>query len=246
MKIPYQWMTLSGNILTIKGLLPMFGYDLDGILGAGDFGTCYNINSNGEAFVFKVFNQNDVKRRKSKLSLEARLLNEVNHPGIPRPIKVIDQDGIYGFVMEKRPGNTLDDLLSQGIAFSKPEIINIISQLIDLNKALVASFICHGDMSTKNILWDHGSISLIDFGSARRKSPDDPRINPDFWGIGDVFMRLALASQELLLNPADLSINDLNLSAGEKNVIKRLLAIEGPYKNNKSLDHDFKIVFIQK
>lgn len=224
----------------------MFGYDLDGILGSGDFGTCYNINRNGEAFVFKVFNHNDVKRRKSKLFLETRLLNEVNHPGIPRPLKVIDQDGVYGFVMEKKPGDTLDDLLSQGVAFSKPEIIDIISQLIILNKALDAALICHGDMSTKNILWDHGSISLIDFGSSRRRSSKDLRINPDFWRIGDVFMRLALTSQELLLNPEDLSINGLNLSDEEKNVIKRLLTIEAPFKNNKSLDHDFKMAFIQK
>lgn len=234
---------MSGRITTIKGLLPMFGYVFVDILGKGDFGTCYEITQNGEAFVFKVFNQNDVKRRKSKLSLEAKLLREVCHPGIPRLLKVIDQDGVYGFVMEKKSGDILDDLLSQGVCFSKPEIISIISQLIEITGVLQESGICHGDMSTKNILWNHGEISLIDFGSARSQSSNDLRINPDFWGIGDVFMRLAVTSRSLSPNPEDLSINGLNLNDGEKHVIKSLLGIDSPFEDIEFFSHDFQFYF---
>lgn len=237
---------MSGRITTIKGLLPMFGYVFVDILGKGDFGTCYEITQNGEAFVFKVFNQNDVKRRKSKLSLEAKLLREVRHPRIPRLLTVIDQDGVYGFVMEKKSGDILDDLLSQGVCFSKPEIISIISQLIEITGVLQESGICHGDIDPRNILWDHGRISLIDFGSARRKSSRCLRFNQDFWGIGDVFMRLGIASPELSRNPENLSIDGLILSQEEKKVIKRLLAIESPYKDTRALTHDFKLAFIQK
>ncbi|WP_331554450.1 protein kinase domain-containing protein [Acetobacterium sp.] len=236
---------MSGRITTIKGFLPMFGYGFVDILGKGDFGTCYEITQNGEAFVFKVFNQNDVKRRKSKLSLEAKLLREVRHPGIPRLLKVIDQDGVYGFVMEKKPGDTLEDTLTWGVAFSKTEIIGIISQLIEITGVIQESGICHCDINPRNILWDHGIISLIDFGSARRKSSRCLRFNQDFWGIGDVFMRLGIASRSLSTNPEDLSIDGLILSQEEKKVIKRLLAIESPYKEIRALSHDFKLSFIQ-
>lgn len=234
---------MSGRITTIQGLLPIFGYEFSRILGAGDFGTCYEVCRNGEAFVFKVFNQNDVKRRKSKLSLEAKFLDQVNHPGIPGLLKVIDQDGIYGFVMEKKPGDILEDALAWGVAFSKAEIIGITSQLMEITEVLHESDICHRDINLRNILWDHGIISLIDFGSAGRKSSRCLRFNQDFWGIGDVFMRLGIASPELSRDPENLSIDGLILSQAEKKVIKRLLAIESPYKDTRALTHDFKLVF---
>jgi len=239
-------MILSGRITTIQGLLPIFGYKFSGILGAGDFGTCYEVCRNGETFVFKVFNQNDVKRRKSKLSLEAKFLSQVSHQGIPGLLKVIDQDGIYGFVMEKKPGDTLENTLAWGAAFLKSEIIGITLQLIEITEVIHEAEICHRDINLRNILWDHGSISLIDFGSAGRKSKRCLRFNQDFWAIGDVFMRLGIASPELSKNPEILSIDGLILNQAEKKVIKRLLAIDPLYKNNKSLSHDFKLAFIQK
>lgn len=237
---------MSGRITTIQGLLPMFGYHFSGILGTGDFGTCYEVYQNEKAFVLKVFKQNDVKRRKSKLALEARFLSQVKHPGIPGLLKIVDQDGVFGFIMEKKTGDTLEDILTWGLAFSKSEMIEIISQLIEITEVLHVSGIYHRDINPRNILWDHGRISLIDFGSARRKSSRSLRFNQDFWGIGDVFMRLGIGSLELSTNPEDLSINGLNLSDGEKKVIKRLLAIESPYNDIKALNHDFKIAFIQK
>lgn len=237
---------MNGRITTIQGLLHIFGYEFSRILGAGDFGTCYEICRNGEAFVFKVFNQNDVKRRKSKLSLEAKFLDQVCHSGIPGLLKVIDQDGVYGFVMEKKPGDTLENTLSWGVVFSKAQIIEITSQLIEIIEVLHDSDICHRDINLGNILWDYGSISLIDFGSAGRKSSRCLRFNKDFWGTGDVFMRLGIASSELSRDPENLSIDDLILSQEEKKVIKRLLAIESPYQDTRALTHDFKLAFIQK
>ncbi|KNZ40956.1 protein kinase domain-containing protein [Acetobacterium bakii] len=228
---------------TLKGVLSLYGYHFCDILGSGDFGTCYEISRNGEAYVLKVFKHNHVKRRKSKLFMEIDLLNKVNHPGIPKIFKVIDKDGVFGFIMEKMPGHTLSDLINWDYAFSKIEIVGIMSQLIQMIETLHAADISHRDIKTTNILFFHGTISLIDFGSAKIFHSQTRNGNPDFWGIGDVFMRLALIAPEISLNPQDVLIESLNLSPGEKTVIKRLLCIEGSYADIKTLIHDFEMTF---
>lgn len=231
---------------TIKGALSLFGYRLIDILGTGDFGTCYEICRNEKVYVFKVFKPNDVKRRKSKLFLEGKLLKKISHQRIPHLVDTIDKDGVYGLVMEKMPGNTLEDFIALDYTFTKSEVLTIISQIIRIVEYLHDSGVYHRDVKTTNILWDLADASLIDFGSARRIPSQSLRFNQDFWGIGDVFMRLAVISQDIVLDPEDLSINALILSDDEKKVISRLLYIGEPYENIKDLSRDFQHYFCKQ
>lgn len=237
-------MKLNGkSVLTIRGVLARHGFCLLSLLGSGRFGTCYLIARHDEEFVFKLFNANDVKRRKAKLAHEGKWLKRVDHPAVPRLIDIIDQDGIFGLIMEKKPGYSMADLLSWDYDFSRNEILTMMTQLIQVIDYLDTVNITHRDIKTSNILWDKEQLSLIDFGSARNKTPFRQVFNPDFWGIGDVFMRLALSSAELVADPDNLSIDGLKLSETEKNVIKRLLLIAPPYENINLLYQDFVINF---
>ncbi|MBC3797962.1 protein kinase family protein [Acetobacterium tundrae] len=224
---------------TIKGALSLFDYRLSDALGSGRFGSCYLISQYDKFFVFKIFNSNDVKRFKRKLVLEGKYLKSINHPAIPKLIRVIDTDGIYGLIMERMSGDSLEDLLNQGYPFSKKEIFLIIKQLIDVMEYLYSLKISHRDIKASNILWKNNKISLVDFGSARDLSILSCRFNPDFWGMGDVFMRLALSSQEMTFSHHDFYIDDLNLDSQEKIIVKRLLHIEQPYDNIQDLKRDF-------
>ncbi|MBC3889796.1 protein kinase [Acetobacterium paludosum] len=224
---------------TIKGALSLFDYRLSDTLGSGRFGSCYLISQNDKVFVFKIFNSNDVKRFKYKLALEGKYLKSINHTAIPKLIRVIDTDGIYGLIMERMPGDSLEDLLKWGYLFTKKEIYAIIKQLMDVMEYLYSLKISHRDIKASNILWDHSKLSLIDFGSARDLSSLSCRFNPDFWGMGDVFMRLALSSQEMTFSHHDFYIDDLNLDSQEKIIFKRLLHIEQPYDNLQDLKRDF-------
>jgi len=224
---------------TIKGALSLFDYRLSDILGSGRFGSCYLITQKDKVFVFKIFNSNDVKRFKCKLALEGKYLKSINHPAIPKLIRVIDTDGIYGMIMERMPGDSLEDLLKWGYLFSKKEICLVIKQLIDVMEYLYSLKISHRDIKASNILWDHSKLSLIDFGSARDLSLLSCRFKPDFWGMGDVFMRLAVSSREMTFSHDDFYIDDLNLNSKEKIIFKRLLHIERPYDNIQDLKRDF-------
>ncbi|WP_303870161.1 protein kinase family protein [Acetobacterium wieringae] len=232
-------MRLNGSRLTtLRGVLALNGFALVKPLGQGRFGCCYLISREDQDYVAKIFHSNDVKRRKTKLIWESKFLKTISHPAIPKLIQVIDQDGCFGLVMQKMPGQTLDDWLAWDYAFSKTEITNIFYQLIAVMDYLENLGISHRDIKVDNILWTGEQLSLIDFGSARKMVSFDTHFNPDFWGIGDVFMRLALNCDEITASPNHGGIEQFNLSEEERLVIKRLLYIEKPYQNFRVLRAD--------
>lgn len=240
MKNPYPLMKLSGRrYSSLRGTLALGGFHLQAQLGRGRFGVCYMVSRDAQEYVLKIFNANDVKRRKAKLAREIFWLKETDHPAIPKLIQVVDRDGFYGMIMEKRPGNSLEELIDWDYNFRKTEITMIMNQLIEVMYYLAARNISHGDIKTSNILWTGSKLSLIDFGSARRISQFNSRFNLDFWGIGDVFMRLASICQELTPVTNCSSVNQLNLCDEEKHLIKRLLYLEKPYEDFKQLQKCF-------
>lgn len=238
-------MKLSGRRdSSLTGTLVLDGFHLQGRLGQGRFGTCYAVSRDTRDYVLKIFNANDVKRRKDKLTREILWLKEIDHPAIPKLIQVLDRDGFYGLIMEKQPGNSLEDLLDWDYNFQKTEITAIMNQLIAVMCYLEAMKISHRDIKASNILWTGTELSLIDFGSARKSPQWRTRFNPDFWGIGDVFMRLASGCQELTPGSNGFSADHLNLNDHQKQLIKRLLYLDKPYTNFTELQKSFVQSFL--
>lgn len=238
-------MKLSGRSdSSLTGILALDGFHWQGRLGRGRFGTCYTVSRDTQDYVLKIFNANDVKRRKDKLTWEIFWLKEIDHPAIPKLIQVLDRDGFYGLIMEKRPGNSLEELLDWDYNFQKTDIIAIMNQLIAVNCYLEAMNISHRDIKTSNILWTGRELSLIDFGSARKRPLLRTRFNLDFWGIGDVFIRLAAGCQELTPGNNGFSVDQLNLNTVEKQLIKRLLYLDKPYANFADLQKSFVQIFL--
>lgn len=225
----------GSRLTTLRGVLGLDGFALVKPLGQGRFGCSYLISRGDQDYVAKIFHPNDVKRRKTKLIWESKFLKTIDHPVIPKLIQVIDRDGCFGLVMQKMPGQTLDDWLAWDYAFSKTEITIIFYQLVAVMAYLTDLGISHRDIKADNILWTGEQLSLIDFGSARKMVSLDARFNPDFWGIGDVFMRLALSCDEIATNPNNSGIEQFDLTEEERLVIKRLLYIEKPYPNFRVL-----------
>ncbi len=240
-------MRLSGSRLgTLRGALALNHFVLIKALGQGRFGSCYLLRRDESDYVLKIFNANDVKRRKEKLAREGRFLKTIDHPAIPKLIEVIDRDGFYGLVMEKMPGHSLADLLEWDHAFNKAEITTILAQIIVVMDYLSGLNISHRDIKTDNLLWTGQQLSLIDFGSASAKSRLNSRFNPDFWGLGDVFLRLASSCDDLISQANGLSIALLDLKKDQRGVIQRLLYIEKPYCDIRALTEDFKQAWLKK
>lgn len=239
-------MRLSGSrIRTLRGTLARDRFVLVKPLGQGRFGSCFLVSRESSDYVLKIFNPNDVKRRKEKLTRESKLLKRIAHPAIPKLIQILDQDGFYGLVMEKMPGPSLADLLEWDHSFRKTEITAIVAQLITVMDYLARLNISHRDIKTDNILWTGEQLSLIDFGTASGVSRSNSRFNPDCWGLGDVFLRLAANCDEMTASSNDFSLAQLNLTPAQREVIKRLLYIKKPYRDFHTLTKEFNHAWLK-
>lgn len=246
MNTPYRLMRLSGSRLqTLQGTLAREGFRLLKNLGQGRFGTCFVVARGTSEAVLKVFHPKDVKRRKEKLTQESKLLKRIDHPAIPKLIAVIDRDGFYGLVMTKMPGHSLADLLEWDYPFKKNEIAAIMGQLLAVAADLEGLEISHRDIKTDNLLWTGQSLALIDFGSASSGPRRHRRFNPDFWGCGDVFLRLAANCGEMTGASDNFSLAGIHLRAAERAVIKRLLYMDKPYPSFAVAKGDFNQVWME-
>jgi serine/threonine-protein kinase len=246
MKNPYPLMRLSGSrIRTLRGTLARDRFALVKPLAQGRFGSCFLVSRDTSDFVLKVFNPNDVKRRKEKLTRESKYLKRIDHPAIPKLIQVLDRDGFYGLVMEQMPGQSLADLLDWDHSFSKAEITAIMAQLIAVMDYLAGLNISHRDIKTDNILWTGAQLALIDFGTSSAMSRCNSRFNPDFWGLGDVFLRLAANCDEMTTSSNDFSLAQLDVKPAQRCVIQRLLYIDKPYQDFQSVIKDFNHAWLK-
>lgn len=108
-----------------------------------------------------------------KLSDEAKLLSELEHPYLPYVVDFFADDNNYYLVMEYIQGVSLLDYLDlYGQPFSVERIIRIGKQLCDVLEYLhqqQPNPIIYRDIKPGNILlMEDGTIKLIDFGTARK------------------------------------------------------------------------------
>jgi serine/threonine protein kinase len=114
---------------------------------------------------------------------EAASLANLRHPGLPKVD--IDDDGyftiattakqypeLHCFVMEKIPGVTLAEWLTQSKLLGQNEAINWLGQLVIILHELHRHKIFHRDIKPSNIiLKPDGQLVLIDFGAVRDVTP---------------------------------------------------------------------------
>ena len=104
----------------------------------------------------------DERLVKSRLSAEVRLLRRLHLVGVPVP-ELLAVDASSGWLVTNRlPGRPLfEHLRSSGHSDMLEDLGRVI-------RSIHAAGVCHGDLTTHNILWDDDSgLSIIDLGLAQ-------------------------------------------------------------------------------
>ncbi len=104
------------------------------------------------------------------LIVETEMLKKLSHPFLPSIVDVVDGEGSFLIVMDYIEGNTLAKKLSEEGAQSQDDVIRWAKQLCNVLEYLHAQKppIIYRDLKPSNImLKPDGTISLIDFGTAR-------------------------------------------------------------------------------
>lgn len=112
----------------------------------------------------------DFEAVKQGLVVETELLKKLNHPNLPSIIDVIENQDTLLIVMDYIEGNPLSQSLEEFGAQPQEHVIEWAKQLCDVMGYLHSRdpAIIYRDMKPSNImLKPNGSVTLIDFGTAR-------------------------------------------------------------------------------
>ncbi len=101
---------------------------------------------------------------------EAKILVQVNHPGVVRVRDYFTANGTAYIVMEYEEGESLSATLQRGGILPEPELRRILNDVMPALEAVHAQGYLHRDIKPSNlyIRASSGRVILIDFGAARQ------------------------------------------------------------------------------
>ncbi|MBR8829714.1 MAG: Serine/threonine-protein kinase PknD [Chroococcopsis gigantea SAG 12.99] len=143
--------------------------------GKGGFGNTYETTDGGAAKVLKVLT-NPSGKAIELFQQEAQLLQQLNHPGIPKGEKYFiyhtreGQTPLHCLVMEKIEGEDLEEYRGKhSQPMTQALALNWLAQLASILHAVHEHNFYHRDIKPSNIiLRPDGQLVLIDFGAARQ------------------------------------------------------------------------------
>ncbi len=157
-------------------------YEILRRLGAGGSGVVYAANDNllQRPVVLKMLHTGVLTAEQMRTTVlrEARLASAIEHPNVCAIYEVGESGDEAYIAMQYVPGQPLDQLIERGPA-SLQLVLSVGIQIADGLQAAHALGIFHRDLKPQNVmLTDGGLVKILDFGLARRLTPEDARFDP--------------------------------------------------------------------
>ena len=209
-------------------------YTIQRLLGEGRYGIVYlAVDKDKNKYVVKQLKNEMIKKGDNKLFYEELSLKKLQHPYFPKFISRFRDKERKGYILEYIEGEVFEDILRKDrYQFSREEIYQVCSQLLDMVEILHNCNIIHGDIRLPNIIRkDNKELCLIDFGLARILDNEHHTKDLDYWYIGDFLIHLYYTTYQNVSRISRPWFKELDLKPEEKVFLKRLMGIEDSYKN---------------
>jgi len=167
-------------------------YEVEAVLGRGGFGATYQVIDRDALDRRKVLKEllpdreGDAKAQ-DLFEREARILDRLDHPGIPRLDAFFVDDGRYYLVESFVQGQTLEAVLAKRSRLPEGEAIHIAEAVLKILKYLheLTPPVIHRDIKPSNLMvTEAGGYVLIDFGAVREVLSVGTETVPDTTMIG--------------------------------------------------------------
>ncbi|MBK8537074.1 MAG: serine/threonine protein kinase [Candidatus Competibacteraceae bacterium] len=101
---------------------------------------------------------------------EAKILVQINHPGVVRVRDYFTMNGSAYIVMEYEEGESLSTSLQRGGILPEPDLIRLLGDVLPALEAVHAQGYLHRDLKPSNLYVrkNDNRVILIDFGAARQ------------------------------------------------------------------------------
>src|SRR3984885_4356885 len=157
-------------------------YEILKKLGSGGSGVVYLANDTllMRPVVLKILKRGalSLEQMRTTVLREARLASAIEHPNVCAIYEVGESSDEAYIVMQYVPGRSLDRVIAQGPA-NVQLVLSVGTQIADGLNAAHQIGIYHRDLKPANVmLTDGGLVKILDFGLARRKSPDEAEFDP--------------------------------------------------------------------
>src|SRR5450432_2220378 len=157
-------------------------YELDRKLGAGGSGIVYLANDTllMRPVVLKILKRGalSLEQMRTTVLREARLASAIEHPNVCAIYEVDEAAEEAFIVMQYVPGQSLDKVIGAGPA-SLQLVLSVGIQIADGLSAAHQLSIFHRDLKPANVmLTDGGLVKILDFGLARRLTPEEVEFDP--------------------------------------------------------------------
>jgi len=157
-------------------------YEIVRRLGAGGSGVVYLANDTllQRPVVLKILRAGllSAEQMRKTVFREARLASAIEHPNVCAIYEVGESGDEAYIVMQYVPGQSLDRLIARGPA-SMQLVLSVGIQVADGLQAAHSLGIFHRDLKPQNVmLTDGGLAKILDFGLARRISPEEASFDP--------------------------------------------------------------------
>ena len=157
-------------------------YEIVRKLGSGGSGVAFLANDTllMRPVVLKILKAGELTIEKMRTTVlrEARLASAIEHPNVCAIYEIGESSDEAYIVMQYVPGRSLDRVIEQGPA-SVQLALSVGIQIADGLSAAHQIGIYHRDLKPANVmLTDGGLVKILDFGLARRKTPEDADFDP--------------------------------------------------------------------
>ncbi|OBZ11180.1 protein kinase family protein [Bacillus sp. FJAT-26390] len=146
-------------------------YRIEHFIGRGSYGQAYACSDmvTGHQVLLKRSMPSKKETGKWLLERESLILQQLNHPQIPKWLRYVKQGRHAALVMELVAGDNLEHkLMEQGETYSLKQSLTVIKELLQPLAYLHQAGYVHRDVRIPNVMDQGGRLYLIDYGLSCR------------------------------------------------------------------------------
>lgn len=153
-------------------------YRITRVIKKGGQGAVYEgVDQQGNVYAIKMMlDRMDDPREQAeavaRFNAEAEVLQNLNHPAVPRVYSHFTDEGRHYLTMDFVRGEDLEQIIERERRIPEERVLAWADQICDVLEHLHARGVIYRDMKPSNVMIDHdGGVKVVDFGIAKLFNP---------------------------------------------------------------------------